>query len=201
MNRNSCFRAEFLFWALLQRWHWRAAQICYSQCFAAKWWGAFCRRVVHLAGIWLLLAGWVCGSSLRGSTYLEVILNGSFPLSPEATLVIFHLELELLLIPEVVNSLELSASFGMEDNSRDHFRTGRCFCCRFAAVDTSSSASSSGQCTSTMFSFSTTSKTASGGPLSQSTPLAASPTTPLKASTPVPAAGRSLMHVIWNNAL
>ncbi|XP_075295452.1 nuclear pore complex protein Nup214 isoform X2 [Opisthocomus hoazin] len=59
---------------------------------------------------------------------------------------------------------------------------------KFAAVDTSSSASSSGQCTSTMFSFSTTSKTASGGPLSQSTPLAASPTTPLKASTPVPAA-------------
>uniref|UniRef100_A0A663N1Z1 Nuclear pore complex protein Nup214 n=1 Tax=Athene cunicularia TaxID=194338 RepID=A0A663N1Z1_ATHCN len=60
---------------------------------------------------------------------------------------------------------------------------------KFTAVDTSSPTSSSGQCTSTMFSFSTTSKTASGGPLSQSTPLAASPTTPLKASTPVPAAG------------
>ncbi|XP_072739087.1 nuclear pore complex protein Nup214 isoform X7 [Ciconia boyciana] len=59
---------------------------------------------------------------------------------------------------------------------------------RFTAVDTSSPTSSTGQCTSTMFSFSTTSKTASGGPLSQSTPLAASPTTPLKASTPVPAA-------------
>ncbi|XP_064325289.1 nuclear pore complex protein Nup214 isoform X5 [Phalacrocorax carbo] len=59
---------------------------------------------------------------------------------------------------------------------------------KFTAVDTSSPTSSSGQCTSTMFSFSTTSKTASGGPLSQSTPLAASPTTPLKASTPVPAA-------------
>ncbi|XP_075026666.1 nuclear pore complex protein Nup214 isoform X8 [Calonectris borealis] len=58
---------------------------------------------------------------------------------------------------------------------------------KFTAVDTSSPTSSSGQCTSTMFSFSTTSKTASGGPLSQSTPLAASPTTPLKASTPVPA--------------
>uniref|UniRef100_A0A663N400 Nuclear pore complex protein Nup214 n=1 Tax=Athene cunicularia TaxID=194338 RepID=A0A663N400_ATHCN len=66
---------------------------------------------------------------------------------------------------------------------------------KFTAVDTSSPTSSSGQCTSTMFSFSTTSKTASGGPLSQSTPLAASPTTPLKASTPVPAAGRSLMHI------
>ncbi|KGL99029.1 Nuclear pore complex protein Nup214, partial [Charadrius vociferus] len=61
---------------------------------------------------------------------------------------------------------------------------------KFTAVDTSSPTSSTGQCTSTMFSFSTTSKTASGGPLSQSTPLAASPTTPLKASTPVPAAGR-----------
>ncbi|XP_072739088.1 nuclear pore complex protein Nup214 isoform X8 [Ciconia boyciana] len=59
---------------------------------------------------------------------------------------------------------------------------------KFTAVDTSSPTSSTGQCTSTMFSFSTTSKTASGGPLSQSTPLAASPTTPLKASTPVPAA-------------
>ncbi|KAM9271581.1 nuclear pore complex protein Nup214 isoform 4-T4 [Morus bassanus] len=59
---------------------------------------------------------------------------------------------------------------------------------KFTAVDTSSPTSSSGQCASTMFSFSTTSKTASGGPLSQSTPLAASPTTPLKASTPVPAA-------------
>ncbi|XP_028940712.1 nuclear pore complex protein Nup214, partial [Antrostomus carolinensis] len=53
---------------------------------------------------------------------------------------------------------------------------------KFTAVDTSSPTSS----TSPMFSFSTTSKTASGGPLSQSTPLAASPTTPLKASTPVP---------------
>ncbi|KFQ77698.1 Nuclear pore complex protein Nup214, partial [Phaethon lepturus] len=59
---------------------------------------------------------------------------------------------------------------------------------KFTAVDTSSPTSSSGQCTSTMFSFSATSKTASGGPLSQSTPLAASPTTLLKASTPVPAA-------------
>uniref|UniRef100_A0A8D0EV02 Nuclear pore complex protein Nup214 n=1 Tax=Strix occidentalis caurina TaxID=311401 RepID=A0A8D0EV02_STROC len=67
---------------------------------------------------------------------------------------------------------------------------------KFTAVDTSSPTSSSGQCTSTMFSFSTASKTASGGPLSQSTPLAASPTTPLKASTPVPAAGRSLMHIV-----
>ncbi|KAM6336836.1 nuclear pore complex protein Nup214 isoform 3-T3 [Alca torda] len=59
---------------------------------------------------------------------------------------------------------------------------------KFSAVDTSSPTSSSGQCTSTMFSFSTTPKTASGGPLSQSVPLAASPTAPLKASTPVPAA-------------
>ncbi|XP_074465118.1 nuclear pore complex protein Nup214 isoform X5 [Larus michahellis] len=59
---------------------------------------------------------------------------------------------------------------------------------KFSAVDTSSPTSSSGQCTSTMFSFSTTSKTASGGPLSQSVPIAASPTTPLKTSTPVPAA-------------
>uniref|UniRef100_A0A8B9MES1 Nuclear pore complex protein Nup214 n=1 Tax=Accipiter nisus TaxID=211598 RepID=A0A8B9MES1_9AVES len=67
---------------------------------------------------------------------------------------------------------------------------------KFTAVDTSSPTSSSGQCTSTMFSFSTASKTASGGPLSQSTPLAASLTTPLKASTPVPATGRSLMHDI-----
>uniref|UniRef100_A0A8B9MHX0 Nuclear pore complex protein Nup214 n=1 Tax=Accipiter nisus TaxID=211598 RepID=A0A8B9MHX0_9AVES len=67
---------------------------------------------------------------------------------------------------------------------------------KFTAVDTSSPTSSSGQCTSTMFSFSTASKTASGGPLSQSTPLAASLTTPLKASTPVPATGRSLMHVL-----
>ncbi|XP_054704272.1 nuclear pore complex protein Nup214 isoform X1 [Grus americana] len=57
---------------------------------------------------------------------------------------------------------------------------------KFSAVGTSSPTSSSGQCTSTMFSFSTTSKTASGGPLSQSTPLAASPTMSLKASTPVP---------------
>ncbi|KFP91530.1 Nuclear pore complex protein Nup214, partial [Apaloderma vittatum] len=60
---------------------------------------------------------------------------------------------------------------------------------KFSAVDTSSPASSS-QCTSTMFSFSTTSKTASGVPPNQSTPLAVSPSTPLKASTPVPAAGR-----------
>ncbi|KAM6399840.1 nuclear pore complex protein Nup214 [Rhynochetos jubatus] len=60
---------------------------------------------------------------------------------------------------------------------------------KFTAVDTSSpTSSSSGQCTSTTFSFSTTSKTASGGALGQSTPLAASATTSLKASTPVPAA-------------
>ncbi|KAM6296969.1 nuclear pore complex protein Nup214 [Aegotheles albertisi] len=57
---------------------------------------------------------------------------------------------------------------------------------KFAAVDTSSPTSTTTQFTSTMFSFSTTSKTASGGPLSQPTPLTASPTTPLKASTPVP---------------
>lgn len=132
-----------------------------------------------------------------------MILNGSFPLSAEATLVILYLELELLLIPVIPegdNSLELSASFWMEGNSQDQFKAERCsaFCCRFTAVDTSSPTSSTGQCTSTMFSFSTTSKTASGGPLSQSTPLAASPTTPLKASTPVPAAGRSLMHTVGN---
>ncbi|XP_065504406.1 nuclear pore complex protein Nup214 isoform X3 [Caloenas nicobarica] len=59
---------------------------------------------------------------------------------------------------------------------------------KFTAVDTSSPTSSSGQWTSPMFSFSTASKPASGGPLGQSSPLAASPTTPLKASTPVPAA-------------
>uniref|UniRef100_U3JFF9 Nucleoporin 214 n=1 Tax=Ficedula albicollis TaxID=59894 RepID=U3JFF9_FICAL len=38
-----------------------------------------------------------------------------------------------------------------------------------------------------MFSFSTSSKTAPGGSLSQSTPVAAPPTTPLKTSSPVPA--------------
>uniref|UniRef100_A0A8C4UKA8 Nucleoporin 214 n=1 Tax=Falco tinnunculus TaxID=100819 RepID=A0A8C4UKA8_FALTI len=64
---------------------------------------------------------------------------------------------------------------------------------KFTAVDTSSPTSSSGQCTSTMFSFSTPSKTASGGPLGQSTPLAASPAMPLKTSTPVPVTGRSLI--------
>ncbi|XP_068067320.1 nuclear pore complex protein Nup214 isoform X1 [Anomalospiza imberbis] len=58
---------------------------------------------------------------------------------------------------------------------------------KFSAVDTSSPTSSSGQCTSTMFSFSTSSKTAPGGSLSQSTPLAAPPTTSLKTSSPVPA--------------
>lgn len=128
-----------------------------------------------------------------------MILNGSFPLSLEATLIILYLELELLLIPEGANSLELNPSFWMDGNSQDQFRAERCsaFCCRFTAVDTSSPTSSSGQCTSTMFSFSTASKTASGGPLS--TPLAASPTAPLKASTPVPAAGRSLMHIVGNN--
>ncbi|XP_010071510.1 PREDICTED: nuclear pore complex protein Nup214, partial [Pterocles gutturalis] len=56
---------------------------------------------------------------------------------------------------------------------------------KFTAVDTSSPTSTSGQCTSTMFSFSTPSKTPSGGPLGQSTPLAASPPAPLKASSPV----------------
>ncbi|NXU99741.1 NU214 protein, partial [Cettia cetti] len=61
---------------------------------------------------------------------------------------------------------------------------------RFSAVDTSSPTSSSGQCTSTMFSFSSSSKTAPGGSLSQSTPVAAPPTTPLKTSSPVPATGR-----------
>uniref|UniRef100_A0A803W8Q7 Nuclear pore complex protein Nup214 n=1 Tax=Ficedula albicollis TaxID=59894 RepID=A0A803W8Q7_FICAL len=66
---------------------------------------------------------------------------------------------------------------------------------KFGAVDTSSPTSSSGQCTSTMFSFSTSSKTAPGGSLSQSTPVAAPPTTPLKTSSPVPATGRSLIPV------
>ncbi|XP_068270090.1 nuclear pore complex protein Nup214 isoform X4 [Nyctibius grandis] len=67
---------------------------------------------------------------------------------------------------------------------------------KFTAVDTSSPTSSSGQCTSTMFSFSTTSKTASGGsPLSQSTPLAASPAMPLKASTPVPTTARPAQNI------
>uniref|UniRef100_A0A8C4UGJ3 Nucleoporin 214 n=1 Tax=Falco tinnunculus TaxID=100819 RepID=A0A8C4UGJ3_FALTI len=70
---------------------------------------------------------------------------------------------------------------------------------KFTAVDTSSPTSSSGQCTSTMFSFSTPSKTASGGPLGQSTPLAASPAMPLKTSTPVPVTGRSLMRIVGNN--
>lgn len=103
----------------------------------------------------------------------------------------------------MLNSLELSASFWMEGNSQDQFRAERrsAFSCRFTAVDTSSPTSSSGQWTSPMFSFSTASKPASGGPLGQSSPLAASPTTPLKASTPVPAAGRSLMHVVGNNTL
>ncbi|XP_010157597.1 PREDICTED: nuclear pore complex protein Nup214, partial [Eurypyga helias] len=59
---------------------------------------------------------------------------------------------------------------------------------KFTAVDTSSPTSSSGQYISTTFSFSTTSKTDSGGTLGQPTPLAASAATPLKASTPVPAA-------------
>uniref|UniRef100_A0A803WF04 Nuclear pore complex protein Nup214 n=1 Tax=Ficedula albicollis TaxID=59894 RepID=A0A803WF04_FICAL len=72
---------------------------------------------------------------------------------------------------------------------------------KFGAVDTSSPTSSSGQCTSTMFSFSTSSKTAPGGSLSQSTPVAAPPTTPLKTSSPVPATGRSLIPVVGNNAL
>uniref|UniRef100_A0A8C3R7M6 Nuclear pore complex protein Nup214 n=1 Tax=Cyanoderma ruficeps TaxID=181631 RepID=A0A8C3R7M6_9PASS len=58
---------------------------------------------------------------------------------------------------------------------------------KFNAVDTSSPTSSSGQCTSTMFSFSPSSKTAPGGSLSQSTPIAAPSTTPLKTSSPVPA--------------
>ncbi|XP_051492545.1 nuclear pore complex protein Nup214 isoform X2 [Apus apus] len=58
---------------------------------------------------------------------------------------------------------------------------------KFTAVDTSSPTSSTAQCTSPMFSFSSTSKPGSGGPLSQPTPLAASPPTPLKPSTPVPA--------------
>uniref|UniRef100_A0A8C9MMJ9 Nuclear pore complex protein Nup214 n=1 Tax=Serinus canaria TaxID=9135 RepID=A0A8C9MMJ9_SERCA len=58
---------------------------------------------------------------------------------------------------------------------------------KFSAADTSSPTSSSGQSTSTMFSFSTSSKTAPGGSLSQSTPVAAPPTTPLKTSSPVPA--------------
>uniref|UniRef100_A0A803W1Q0 Nuclear pore complex protein Nup214 n=1 Tax=Ficedula albicollis TaxID=59894 RepID=A0A803W1Q0_FICAL len=71
---------------------------------------------------------------------------------------------------------------------------------KFGAVDTSSPTSSSGQCTSTMFSFSTSSKTAPGGSLSQSTPVAAPPTTPLKTSSPVPATGRSLIPVVGNNA-
>uniref|UniRef100_A0A8C5IT38 Nuclear pore complex protein Nup214 n=1 Tax=Junco hyemalis TaxID=40217 RepID=A0A8C5IT38_JUNHY len=58
---------------------------------------------------------------------------------------------------------------------------------KFSAVDTSSPTSSSGQSTSTMFSFSSSSKTAPGGSLSQSTPVAAPPATPLKTSSPVPA--------------
>uniref|UniRef100_A0A8C9MMN8 Nuclear pore complex protein Nup214 n=1 Tax=Serinus canaria TaxID=9135 RepID=A0A8C9MMN8_SERCA len=62
---------------------------------------------------------------------------------------------------------------------------------KFSAADTSSPTSSSGQSTSTMFSFSTSSKTAPGGSLSQSTPVAAPPTTPLKTSSPVPATGRT----------
>ncbi|XP_052525130.1 nuclear pore complex protein Nup214 isoform X4 [Tympanuchus pallidicinctus] len=59
---------------------------------------------------------------------------------------------------------------------------------KFTAVDTSSPATSSSPTSSTMFSFSTTSKTVSGGPLSQPMTLSASPTTPLKTSTPAPAA-------------
>uniref|UniRef100_A0A8C3N428 Nuclear pore complex protein Nup214 n=1 Tax=Geospiza parvula TaxID=87175 RepID=A0A8C3N428_GEOPR len=70
---------------------------------------------------------------------------------------------------------------------------------KFSAVDTSSPTSSSGQSTSTMFSFSTSSKTAPGGSLSQSTPVAAPPATPLKTSSPVPATGRSLIPVFGNN--
>ncbi|XP_021269246.1 nuclear pore complex protein Nup214 isoform X2 [Numida meleagris] len=59
---------------------------------------------------------------------------------------------------------------------------------KFTAVDTSSPTASSSPASSTMFSFSTASKTVSGGPLSQPMTLSASPTTPLKASSPVPAA-------------
>ncbi|XP_065593472.1 nuclear pore complex protein Nup214 [Cyrtonyx montezumae] len=59
---------------------------------------------------------------------------------------------------------------------------------KFTAVDASSPTTSSCPASSTMFSFSTTSKTVSGGPLSQPVTLSASPTTPLKASTPAPAA-------------
>uniref|UniRef100_A0A8C0U168 Nuclear pore complex protein Nup214 n=1 Tax=Cyanistes caeruleus TaxID=156563 RepID=A0A8C0U168_CYACU len=71
---------------------------------------------------------------------------------------------------------------------------------KFSAVDTSSPTNSSGQCTSTMFSFSTSSKTAPGGSLSQSTPVAAPPTTPLKTSSPVSATGRSLIPIVRNNS-
>uniref|UniRef100_A0A8C3IE73 Nuclear pore complex protein Nup214 n=1 Tax=Chrysemys picta bellii TaxID=8478 RepID=A0A8C3IE73_CHRPI len=56
---------------------------------------------------------------------------------------------------------------------------------KFTAIDTSASAGSSSHNSSTMFSFSTTSKPIPGGPLSQSTPLSASPATPMKASTPI----------------
>ncbi|XP_072208901.1 nuclear pore complex protein Nup214 isoform X1 [Excalfactoria chinensis] len=59
---------------------------------------------------------------------------------------------------------------------------------KFTAVDTSSPTTSSGPTSSTMFSFSTTSKTVSGGPLGQPMTLSAPPTTPLKTSTPAPAA-------------
>ncbi|XP_031457595.1 nuclear pore complex protein Nup214 isoform X2 [Phasianus colchicus] len=59
---------------------------------------------------------------------------------------------------------------------------------KFSAVDASSPTTSSGPTSSTMFSFSTTSKTVSGGPLSQPMTLSTSPTTPLKTSTPAPAA-------------
>lgn len=45
-----------------------------------------------------------------------MILNGSFLISPEATLVILCLELGLFLIPEDANSLEPSASVWMEGN-------------------------------------------------------------------------------------
>ncbi|XP_064027119.1 nuclear pore complex protein Nup214 isoform X2 [Pogoniulus pusillus] len=58
---------------------------------------------------------------------------------------------------------------------------------KFAAVETSSPASSSGQCTATVFSFSTTSKATAGSPSSQSTALTASTTMALKASSPAPA--------------
>uniref|UniRef100_A0A8C6YRQ4 Nucleoporin 214 n=1 Tax=Nothoprocta perdicaria TaxID=30464 RepID=A0A8C6YRQ4_NOTPE len=115
-----------------------------------------------------------------GPCILQIFLSDCSLLFPVATLVILYLDLGSFLFPKDANCVELNASFCSV------------LACRFTAVDASAPTSSSGQASSTMFSFTTASKTTTGGSLSQSTPVPASPATPLKASTPVPA-GKSAL--------